>query len=166
MNTDSEPSTLPVFGVGPAYVAGIFTLTILAGLATYLGWIAKAAVTPRWLRIVFITAGVLTAIAGITIWCLAVIGARSVAKIKNNQLMTDGIYAWVRHPVYAAFLFINTGILLTLGNYWLLILPFVYWISLSVLMKYTEERWLTRHYGQRYLDYAQHVNRVIPWPPT
>lgn len=98
-------------------------------------------------------------------WLVSVFGARVTENIENNQLITGGIYAWVRHPIYAAFLFLNAGILLVQANYVLLILPAVYWLALTVLMKRTEERWLRRQFGQQYVDYESCVNRIMPWPP-
>ncbi len=45
----------------------------------------------------------------------------------------------------------------------LLILPFVYWLAMTILMKKTEEKWLYELYGQKYLEYCKKVNRCIPW---
>lgn len=48
-------------------------------------------------------------------------------------------------------------------NYILLVLPFFFWIFLTVLMKNTEEKWLREKFGKEYIDYCKDVNRVIPW---
>lgn len=164
MSISNDSQHLPVFGVGPVYVAGIFVATFLASAATYIGWLSSGTITPVWLRISFMMLAGACLVAGIIMWCLAVFNSKMVASVENNQLLTTGIYAWVRHPIYSAFFFLNAGLLLAQTNYWLLILPPLYWATLTVLMKRTEERWLTRQYGQQYLDYAKHVNRVIPWP--
>lgn len=50
------------------------------------------------------------------------------------------------------------------GNFILLILPFVYWIFMTVLMKNTEEKWLSELYGDEYAAYCRRVNRCIPFP--
>ena len=119
----------------------------------------------NWLRLIFVVAGVIVAALAVVMWLVSVFGARVTENIENNQLITGGIYAWVRHPIYAAFLFLNAGILLVQANYVLLILPAVYWLALTVLMKRTEERWLRRQFGQQYVDYESCVNRIMPWPP-
>ena len=119
----------------------------------------------NWLRLIFVVAGVIVAALAVVRWLVSVFGARVTENIENNQLITGGIYAWVRHPIYAAFLFLNAGILLVQANYVLLILPAVYWLVLTVLMKRTEERWLRRQFGQQYVDYESCVNRIMPWPP-
>ena len=43
--------------------------------------------------------------AGAWLWFLAVFRARVDAHIKNNTLATDGVYAWVRNPIYSAIPF-------------------------------------------------------------
>ncbi len=79
-------------------------------------------------------------------------------------MITTGVYSIVRNPVYSAFIFIFTGILLFTANYILLILPFVFWAFLTILMKNTEEKWLKNEFGTEYEIYLKEVNRVIPWP--
>ena len=164
METRGGQGHLPVFGVGPAYVVALFTTTALASVAVFF-WLGCAAVNLNWLRLIFVVAGVIVAALAVVMWLVSVFGARVTENIENNQLITGGIYAWVRHPIYAAFLFLNAGILLVQANYVLLILPAVYWLALTVLMKRTEERWLRRQFGQQYVDYESCVNRIMPWPP-
>lgn len=36
-------------------------------------------------------------------------------------------------------------------------------IALTVLLKQTEEKWLSDLYGEEYKDYCRRVNRCIPW---
>lgn len=61
------------------------------------------------------------------------------------------------------FLLGNTGAILIAHNSFLLILPVLYWLEMTVVLKNTEEKWLTKMYGQEYLDYCMRVNRYIPW---
>lgn len=93
----------------------------------------------------------------------AVIKAKIDDGIVKNNPVTTGVYGWVRNPIYSAFLFFSTGALLICGNICLLVLPFVYWEFLTVLIKHTEEKWLTEHYGDEYTEYCECVNRCIPW---
>lgn len=78
-------------------------------------------------------------------------------------MITTGVYAYVRNPVYSAFLMMCTGALLLANNVFLLILPVIYWIFLTVLMKCTEEKWLANLYGREYVEYCKKVNRCIPF---
>ena len=101
--------------------------------------------------------------AGIALWCAAVFGARIDIKIKSNRLATDGVYALVRNPIYSAFLFICTGVLLFCRNLYVLFLLPLFWLYLTVFMKLTEEKWLTERFGDEYGAYCKRVNRFIPW---
>ena len=88
--------------------------------------------------------------------------SRIDSKIKTNTLATDGIYAHVRNPIYSAFLFACSGAVLLTCNLYLLILPPVYWLYLTIFIKLTEEKWLLNLYGKEFEDYCKRVNRCIP----
>ena len=115
------------------------------------------------IRLIFVLIGILCFIIGITLWLKAVIIDRLDAHIIKNELVTTGVYAYVRNPVYSAFMFVCTGVLLIYGNLVLLVLPIIYWGFMTVLMKLTEEKWLEDLYGKEYVQYRQRVNRCIPW---
>lgn len=57
---------------------------------------------------------------GAWLWYSAVFLARVDDHIKGNTLAATGIYAWVRNPIYSAFLLACTGALLLADN---LLLP-------------------------------------------
>ena len=154
---------LPMLGVGPIYVCGITLLTIAAVLARKLAIFSSGELEKIHLPLMVL--GICLMILGVFIWIQAVVVSRVDDHVKKNYLTTTGIYAWVRHPIYAAFMILCTGVLLMVGNAWFLILPFVYWLFMTVLMKNTEEKWLRRLYGQEYKVYCERVNRCWPWPP-
>ena len=43
------------------------------------------------------------------------------------------------------------------------LLPILFYILLTILIKNTEEKWLLDKFGADYIEYCKHVNRVIPW---
>ena len=148
-------------GVGPLYVITIVLLTIISIIFSATRFIPVITFTNmRW---IFILIGILCFIIGITLWLRAVIIDRLDAHIIKNELVTTGVYAYVRNPVYSAFMFVCTGVLLIYGNLVLLLLPIIYWGFMTILMKSTEEKWLEDLYGQEYIQYLQRVNRCIPW---
>ena len=152
---------LPILGVGPLYVITIVLITIISIIFSATRFIPVITFTNmRW---IFILIGILCFIIGITLWLKAVIIDRLDAHIIKNELVTTGVYAYVRNPVYSAFMFVCTGVLLIYGNLILLLLPIIYWGFMTVLMKSTEEKWLEDLYGQEYVQYRQRVNRCIPW---
>ena len=152
---------LPILGVGPLYVVTIILMTIISITLSATGIIPVITFTNiRW---IFVLSGILCFIIGITLWLKAVIIDRLDAHIIKNELVTTGVYAYVRNPVYSAFMFVCTGVLLIYGNLILLLLPIIYWGFMTVLMKSTEEKWLEDLYGKEYVQYRQRVNRCIPW---
>ena len=109
--------------------------------------------------------GILLILLGAFIWGYAFFRSRIDEGIKNNRLVTDGIYAWCRNPLYTGWMIICIGISFFAGNLWLLILPFIFWALMTVMMKLTEEKWLRNLYGAEYETYCRRVNRVWPWFP-
>ena len=152
---------LPILGVGPLYVITIVLITIISIIFSATRFIPVITFTNmRW---IFILIGILCFAIGITLWLRAVIIDKLDTHIIKNELVTTGVYAYVRNPVYSAFMFVCTGVLLIYGNLILLLLPIIYWGFMTVLMKSTEEKWLEDLYGQEYIQYLQRVNRCIPW---
>ena len=87
------------------------------------------------------------------------------ASITENRLVTCGIYAWVRNPMYSGWWMLFAGICFQWHNAWALLTIPVNWVILTVSLKLTEEKWLLNLYRQDYADYTKRVNRCIPWPP-
>ena len=156
-----EKGHLPILGVGPLYVITIILMTVISIILSATRFIPVITFTNmRW---IFILIGILCFIIGITLWLKAVIIDRLDTHIIKNELVTTGVYAYVRNPVYSAFMFVCTGVLMIYGNIVLLLLPIIYWGFMTILMKSTEEKWLEDLYGQEYIQYLQRVNRCIPW---
>lgn len=156
-----EKGHLPILGVGPLYVVTIILMTIISITLSATGIIPV--ITFANFQWIFILIGILCFIIGIILWLKAVIIDRLDTHIIKNELVTTGVYAYVRNPVYSAFMFVCTGVLLIYGNLVLLVLPIIYWGFMTVLMKLTEEKWLEDLYGKEYIQYRQRVNRCIPW---
>lgn len=153
---------LPIMGVGPVYVISIILLSILAMIADKT-LLHLPRPTSALLEIFLFIVGLLFILSGLLIYFLA-IKAKITRSIKENTLVTHGVYSVVRNPIYSAWLFICTGTLFLYGNPYLALLLFsIFWLSLTILMKHTEEKWLTKLYGEAYLEYCKKVNRCFPW---
>lgn len=155
--------SLSQLGVGPYYVVSISLLTVLALAANYFKMLPVFQLSQGKMA-ARILAAVLIA-AGIGLWFNAAVTMKIRQHVQQNQLVTTGAYAWVRNPIYSAFMVLMWGLLLWSGNMFLLILCPVYHLLMTVMVKYTEEKWLKELYGKAYLDYCKKVNRCIPWPP-
>jgi len=158
-----EKNHLPLFGVGPVYAAVVIALTVAAAVISGTGVLASGQIAR--LRMVFTVAGILFIAAGVLLWVQAVIVAKIDSNIEKNRLVTTGVYAWVRNPIYSAIMIACTGVILIAGNAWFFVLPLFFWLFMTVLMKNTEEKWLLEKFGSEYAEYMKRVNRCWPWPP-
>ena len=154
---------LPIYGVGPLYVSVIAALTLAAVLARNLPPLSSGRLEGGWHTALIVTGAVFVA-AGAALWVYAVPVSKIDEGIRQNRLVTTGAYALVRNPIYSAAMIALTGVILIIGNAWFFILPFLYWFFLTILMKNTEEKWLSNLYGREFEDYCKRVNRCWPWP--
>jgi protein-S-isoprenylcysteine O-methyltransferase Ste14 len=110
--------------------------------------------------------------SGIAILCAVLLlgaAAHEMRKAKTNiptweptlALVTDGIYARSRNPIYLAFIIFLIGIGMLFNSDWLFVLlvPFVLIIHYGVIRR--EERYLLARFGAQYAGYVQRVPRYI-----
>ena len=75
----------------------------------------------------------------------------------DERLVTGGVYAYMRHPVYAVWiLFIAPGLLLITGVLFLIVLPFIMYALMRMLIV-EEDEYLERKFGQDFLDYKKRL---------
>jgi len=156
-----KKNTLPVFGIGPIYAVSCLLLTVFGLFLKKKGFLNGGDLPG--LKSEAMRIGFMLIFIGVALWIYAVLIQRISKEISSGHLVTIGIYSIVRNPIYLAFLCVCTGILVTAHNVYLLIIPVVLYIFLTVLMKQTEEKWLLDKFGSEYIEYCKHVNRVIPW---
>lgn len=154
----NDNNHLPVFGVGP-YVIGLILVITILGFVLSIHYVIPVFKSNLFILSVF---GFLLIVIGTIFWLSANVSSNIDSNIKNNQLVTTGIYSKVRHQIYVAFLYAITGSILIFDNLFLLFLPVIYWLFLTVVIKNTEEKWLIEWYGDYYLLYSKKVNRFIP----
>lgn len=156
-----EGQKLPLFGIGPAMIAGMGAVA-LAGILLS-GNILRSGIVPGAWAWIFRIVGALCVVFGVTVWYIGALKSDMDDHITENRLKTDGIYAWVRNPMYSGWLFAFFGIALMWHNLWLLPVFPIDWLIMTVVLKRTEERWLDKLYGAAYAQYCRRVNRCIPW---
>ena len=154
---------LPVMGVGPVCIAIMIAFTAAGIALVKFNMLTSGDVGGGVITVLFVIAGILCIAGGIILWYAAVFSAKIDITIKSNRLEIGGVYAIVRNPIYSAFLFICIGALLFCRNWYVLILPPLFWVYLTVFMKLTEEKWLSERFGEEYKAYSKRVNRLIPW---
>lgn len=150
---------LPLFGVGPFLVFPIMIITVISIVLTWYNMIPVYSLNSNILTVI----GAVLIILGIIFWIMAALKSNIDDEIKSDRLVTTGIYGLVRHPIYVAFLYIATGLVLISQNLYLFVLPVIYWLILTVAMKKTEEKWLTDKFGESYAEYSRKVSRFVPF---
>jgi protein-S-isoprenylcysteine O-methyltransferase Ste14 len=120
-----------------------------------------------WLRATVEVVGVGTYVAGgaLMMWALLTLRASyqlgGMAPRSRDALVTQGPYASVRHPMYAAALAMALGLALALQSLACLAIFGAYLVMLNALLP-LEEAGLRGAYGEAYEAYARAVPRLIP----
>lgn len=81
--------------------------------------------------------------------------------LDHNRLVTQGIYGWVRHPLYSSQLFAAFGWVcysLSLSHLVLLVFGFLFFDYKAR----KEEGWLSQRHPE-YASYARRVSKLVPW---
>jgi protein-S-isoprenylcysteine O-methyltransferase Ste14 len=169
MGTPSETnaSSKPGLGRRGEHLVAI-QFVLMIGFAAMPPWhpgLSDAAVAAwlPWLRIP--VAGAF----GIAALALALLGSRHLGKhltplpypVDDSELVQHGVYAIVRHPLYASLLCLGLGWTL----YQLSLGHLLVWLIAFAFFDYKagkEEHWLTERHPE-YADYARRVHKFVPW---
>ncbi len=108
------------------------------------------------MAILLIAAGVIIHVAGLR---------RLNRAWAEDRLETDGIYAWVRHPIYSAFIVFYIPALVFLSRHVLcLTIPLFMYLIFSILILH-EERYLAERFGEEYQQWRRRTGTLMPSPP-
>jgi protein-S-isoprenylcysteine O-methyltransferase Ste14 len=77
-----------------------------------------------------------------------------------DKLVTTGVFAFSRNPIYVAFGFVLLGQFLVFPN-WILLTYFAAGIWLFHRQVLREEEVMSRQYGQEYAEYCNRVRRYL-----
>jgi protein-S-isoprenylcysteine O-methyltransferase Ste14 len=154
---------------------GVIVLPPLIPFAALLLGLLLDWLVPGYFLRVFLTfderlflGGVLLAV-GVTLF---VMGGHNFKLAETNiepwkpalHLVTDGIYAWIRNPIYIGFGFITAALAVVFGSDWtfVLMIPAAIVLHRGVVLR--EERYLEAKFGDAYRHYTARVPRY-GWPP-
>jgi protein-S-isoprenylcysteine O-methyltransferase Ste14 len=110
-------------------------------------------------------AGVLLCLAGLLLLFLSLISfGRSfrvgIDQTHPDKLVTTGLFAFSRNPIYVAFGSVLLGQFLLFSNRILLVyLLAAIWLFHRQVLR--EEQYLRSHYGQQYSEYSNRVRRYL-----
>jgi protein-S-isoprenylcysteine O-methyltransferase Ste14 len=155
---------LPLYGIGPILCLPLAIITFILFLLSLNNKIPTTNFG-QIINTIFGVIGVVFIIGAVALLIGCDTGGRLSTNIKENRLKTNGSYRFVRNPRYCTFLLVETGMVLLCHNLYLLIIPLIFWLEMTIVLKKTEEKWLTELYGKEYTDYCKRANRCIPWSP-
>jgi protein-S-isoprenylcysteine O-methyltransferase Ste14 len=81
---------------------------------------------------------------------------------KTTELVTSGVYHYIRHPFYSSLLFLGWGIFLKNVNWIGLILV----VTITILLAITaqkEEKENIQYFGEKYQEYMKQTKRFVPY---
>jgi protein-S-isoprenylcysteine O-methyltransferase Ste14 len=80
----------------------------------------------------------------------------------EGKLCTIGIYSFIRHPIYGAWIvFIVPGIVIISGSLLGISIPIFMYAIFKILIP-KEEAYLEKKFGEEYLEYKKKVNALFP----
>lgn len=114
-----------------------------------------------------ITGFILTAmgfvIRFISVMALSKQFSTDVRIVKGHELITAGIFKYIRHPSYLGYLIIPFGIGIAFSNWIAMLLfsiPNIFAVAYRIRV---EEKVLTESFGQVYIEYKKRTKLLIPW---
>jgi len=82
---------------------------------------------------------------------------------RDHRLVTTGVYRWIRHPMYLAFLLWGLAQTLLLPNWIAGPAGLVGSTTLFLFRVWREERLMLQEFGEQYSGYMQRTARLVPW---
>ncbi|MFX0013423.1 MAG: methyltransferase family protein [Promethearchaeota archaeon] len=100
------------------------------------------------------------------IWSRILLGPYGTPRIvikDQHQLITHGIYRYIRHPLYLGYILFLFGYAFAFGSLFFSSLIIVFMLPLTKSRMDLEEKLLLANIGEKYSDYIKHTKRLIPW---
>ena len=114
----------------------------------------------------FVGVGVLAAVLAFSVWARVHLGRNwsgTVTVKQDHELVRDGPYRYVRHPIYTGLLAAFVGCAIARAEWrGLLAIAIIYagfWRKLKL-----EERWMIEQFGAAYRQYIAEVPALLPNP--
>lgn len=148
------------WGVGPRIALAAALSVAVAGVATH--WWPAACRFPLVPYVALLAVGLLLLVIGVPLWLAGVKAA--MAAYNSDALVTTGVFAWVRHPIYGAWIVFNLPAIALLCNSWPLLSASLAGYVVFKLSIGREDRYLEQRFGQAYRDYRRRVNELVPMP--
>ncbi|MCV7169553.1 isoprenylcysteine carboxylmethyltransferase family protein [Mycobacterium manitobense] len=151
------------------WLAGVgFAIAVVAGaVAPILQLVGALTPVGALDHPLFGVAGTILAVLGIaaTLWAQESMGDSwriGVDTGEVTQLVDNGVFGWVRNPIFTAMLVFGAGVALMNPNVLALLGFALLSVSIELQVRVVEEPYLLRTHGARYHEYGRRVGRFIP----
>ena len=164
-----EPVAIVTALVAALYILGRGPLIFAPTATAALSWLATShlAFADYVTHLVPLAMGVICYAFGLSLLCrvagnLGKYWSPTLQLKENHQLVTQGVYKRIRHPMYLSFLIFSAGNALALPNYLAGPAFLVAMVVLIVFRVPSEERMLLEEFGEEYEAYRKRSHRLIP----
>lgn len=138
-------------------------LGIVFASIAHMGYMAGPGIPDLWWRSVLVDLGLFLIVLGAALWLrsAASFGADNLAMLyvyfpDEGHIVDSSIHSVLRHPIYAAALYIGIGLALAHANWYALLVALILPIFLTGWIRLVEEKELI----ERFPDYVQYRKRV------
>lgn len=149
---------MSVWGVGPRIGRPTFLYALAAGVATYL-WPSLWAIRVVRYRYLLAGAAMLLALAAAAYPVSIFSFWRGY---REGRLVTTGMYALCRHPLYAIWILLILPAVALLLRSWLFLTTSVFMYLVTRVYLHREEEYLQELFGREYAEYKRRVNAIFP----
>lgn len=123
---------------------------------------------PFWDNIIISYIGFIIFLSGglFVIVARAQIGRFGTAELsieEDHQLFTQGVYNYIRNPMYSGSLIATIGFCLVFKCIITLLIMFIYYFLIYRMRIIEEERILAKEFGEKFESYKKRTKRLIPF---
>lgn len=156
--TEGVMIAVPRFLLVGASLVGMLVYSINPRLMTW-----SALPLPFWLR----WFGFFIAVAALLIffWVLRSLGrnfSTTLTLKKDQTLVMQGPYQWVRHPMYTSFVLLWVGYCLISANWFIGLTGILGFVWAIVVRTPKEEQMMIERFGDEYIAYMKRTGRYLP----
>ncbi len=152
------PNKMSIWGIGPTIgvVTAVYWLVAVLVSRTWPDVFAIGIVPYRYM----VVAGVAILVAAIPFYAVSV---RAMTKAHgSDSLVTTGVYAICRNPIYAGWILLILPALGLLLDSWLVLGSALVMYAATRQQIHREEEYLGERFGQEFVDYKARVGAILP----
>lgn len=148
-----------------AYWLPLLVAVLLPGPGPWFGHsLLREQFVPHTVLVYSLGLGLAVAGAALSIYSRALLGRNWSATVQlkhDHELIQQGPYRFIRHPIYTGFLLLFLGNAIMVGDWRGLLAVAIVFASFWRKLR-LEETWLGQHFGPAYQIYRQHTKALIP----